>query len=445
MTQEEENQILQEENQQLKKEIEEHKAQQKRSRKLKIWFAKLGTTIFIGLRLKQSILNALNEFKENKELSKETMADLAASVIWRFTRIGIIALFISVLPSLLLWRQNILFNRQNAKIEIQNKRIEQQTHLAEGSRRSTQMFIMGEVLSDINKELKEIKNKQEEDYTTEVKLSKVLKSRIISLSRAMKPYKYLDIENDTLTMPSSPERGQLLIVLIESDVDLETSEEYRNVSGSFISRSDFSYAELQHLNIAFKNLNNLKLSFANLSRSVINDVNFKNTDFSNTKMILTDFTDTELDMSNFKQSTINFSSFISCSMNNIDFSSANLDNTSFYKSDLKHSTFQNTNLKNANFENADLSDAEFNGADLTGVNLKGATLNKTNFENVKSLDSALVGKKDWFHHIKNNLDLPGADQLVENYKIEPFKSNGIIISNIFIILKINPSNYELRE
>ena len=73
---------------------------------------------------------------------------------------------------------------QNKLFESQNKKMDQQTQLVEASRRSTQMFIMGEVFSDLNKELNDPLNVKDT-------LSNTLVGRIISLSRSMKPYKYL--------------------------------------------------------------------------------------------------------------------------------------------------------------------------------------------------------------------------------------------------------------
>lgn len=148
----------------------------------------------------------------------------------------------------------------------QNQLIEQQGYLMEANRRSSQMFIMGEVLSDINKELKEpaIPNKS--------KLSKTLQGRIISLSRAMKPYRY--IENGVLRKnESSPERGQLLITLIQS-----------NTVGGYFEYCDFSYAESNGIEILNQNFESGNLKGADLSGSILGTVNLRRTDLTDANL-----------------------------------------------------------------------------------------------------------------------------------------------------------------
>ena len=163
------------ENSKLKERIEKLQKPNKKDGKKRKFLLKFSATFFAGKRLKDSIYNSIQEFNEYKRISLNTTSELIASLIKRLTRIGFMALLFALLPTTLMMYQNSL-------LKTQNKKIQEQTYLAEASRRSAQMFIMGDVLSDINTEL---------DVRNRSKLSNTLVGRIVGLSRAMKPYKYL--------------------------------------------------------------------------------------------------------------------------------------------------------------------------------------------------------------------------------------------------------------
>ncbi|WP_103072226.1 pentapeptide repeat-containing protein [Aquimarina sediminis] len=261
-----------------------------------------------------------------------------------------------IVTTILVLNQNKLFETQNQKIQDQNKRIEQQTHLAEASRRSSQMFIMGEVLSDLNAELKDSKNKKKV-------LSSTLTGRIISLSRAMKPYRYL--VNDTLIdLPSSPERGQLLISLLKSKIDGTFLEE------EILSDSYFASAELERVNLENASLGGASLRNADLSGS-----------------------------------------------------------------DLNHANLAYTNLSNANLEGTNLDDTNLNYANLSRANLHHTILTFADLTNIKSLDSAKVHRYDWIDYIKDSLQLKGADQIFNAYRIDSVYYSKKSIIKMPMILK----------
>ncbi|KZS42473.1 hypothetical protein AWE51_03255 [Aquimarina aggregata] len=213
MNNSEEINALKKENEGLKKIIAKREKKESQQKSRRNWFLKKIATPIIGFNLKKSIVNSIDEFNEKKVLSKDTLADLGANIIWRITRIGIFAVIIGVFPTVLFIQQNKLLRNQNKKIEqqtglfeSQNKFIEQQSFLSEASRRSTQMIILGDILSDLNKELENKNNLQKT-------LSSTLVGRIISISSVMKPYLYLE-NGELIDKPLSPERGQLLISLI---------------------------------------------------------------------------------------------------------------------------------------------------------------------------------------------------------------------------------------
>lgn len=297
---------LKQENDALKtalRKLEEQRALKKERGR---WFIKFIATLFAGKNLKNSIYDSIQEFNEQKRISLNTTSNLVASLIKRLTRIGVIALLIALLPTTLMIYQNNL-------LKIQNKKIQDQTFLAEASRRSAQMFIMGDVLSDINTELDR----------GATRLSNTLTGRIVSLSRAMKPYKYLDQSNDELTEKYiSPERGQLLITLCKSKLNSFY------FSDEILQESDFTKSELKG---------------ASLSGSTLVDIN----------------------------------------LDEADLSDAELRGTDLRRASLRNTNLTNTDLEDANLSFVDLTKADLSGAFLTNVNLKKANVTDVKLDSVK--------------------------------------------------------------
>lgn len=217
--------------------------------------------------------------EEEKEKLKVFAPKLINYMLWSNFRNWGLRIFISFIIGLGGIVTTVLIVNQNKLFENQNKRIEQQTHLIEADRRSAQVFIMGDVLSDIYKELENPKN---EERT----LSSSLIGRISSLSRAMKPYKYL--RGDSLIeRPLSPERGQFLIALIQSRMNSNTLDRIilnADFSQSEIIGANFEHAQLSTINLSASDLRNTSfhqadLSLANLSGANLEGADLRSTDF----------------------------------------------------------------------------------------------------------------------------------------------------------------------
>jgi hypothetical protein len=188
------------------------------------------------------------------------------ALLWRllFSPAAIAATggLLGILSTFFLWQQTKFINNQNLLIKKQNVRIEQQTHLVEASRRSSQVFILGEILRDLNGELENPNNIRRE-------ISKSLQARIIGISSAMKPYKYL--ENDSLIpFALSPERGQLLVALLESNIKSESDLG----SNPFLEKCDFTSSDLKRVNLLKKDFSLLNLNFSNFNRAKLKECIF---------------------------------------------------------------------------------------------------------------------------------------------------------------------------
>jgi hypothetical protein len=270
-------------------------------------------------------------------------------LIFRFTRIGVVAILIALIPIILLFQQNNL-------LSIQNKRLDQQTYLLEAERRGSLVHLFSNVLDAKDIELRE-------DYNIKGKrdLSPQLIGRIISLSKALKPYHYL--ESDTITrQPISPERGQLLTSLLASDLDsislLKILKE-GDFKYSGLEDVRFSYITLSGLDLTYSNLRNARFENVNFYKCTFHKANLEKSNFNNSSLLNCMFTATELKLTSFKH----------CNLKNVNFSDARLEFAFFFSS---------------SYDNVYLNDPKFHYTKIDST-LKEYLRNKKNIVNFEEM------------------------------------------------------------
>ena len=300
--------------------------------------------------------------------SKLTIGKFSAWFSWWLYRRWVISVF-SVLflgfaglfGSVLVYNQNKLITQQNEIIKNQNIRLDQQTYLQEAERRSSLVFFLSNVLDKIDEELKDQESKGELR-----KLSPQLTGRIVSLSRVLKPYYYL--ENDTMTKrPLSPERGQLLISLLESNLDSDTYFE-------IFSKGSFADADLKFADLLGANLNAVQLQRADLSGAYLERAN--------------------LTSSNLSDANLSDVNLVFAKLNGANLFNSNLNDTNLFNADLSDSNLSGASFKNSNLVNANFSDARFYQPSFlieSGYPLE-----------LPDLTNCRVDDKNWFDSIKNN-------------------------------------------
>ncbi len=351
---------LKRENKLLQDKLDKINTGKRRKKRFRWWLVKKSSVPIFGTRLKKSISNAITEYKEYKTVSVDTVSDVSSSVIWRITRIGLFAFMIAVIPAAVLVFQTNLLMSQNRFIENQNR-------LVEADRRSSLVFVMSDVLSDFNEELK-YKGSGGRN------ISKTLEARIISLCMAMKPYRFME-EGELIKTPISPERGQLLFSLLQSDLGPESSRDILN-------SADFAYTDLRKVNLGRGvNLKYARLDYSDLTSAQMPAANLERAELKEAQM-----------------SKINLSDAI--------LKRARLNNANLHRAELL-----SADLTNANLYGADLSDADLSEATLWGTKLEG-----TNLTNV-ILDNAIVDRQDWIDYI-DSLGIKGAGEIEDRYKIK---------------------------
>lgn len=274
--------------------------------------------------------------------------------------------FAGLLGTVLLYNQNKLLTRQNELIQRQTHRLDQQTYLQEAGRRSSLIFLMGRLLDAIDQELKaDIGRPGIRD------LSPQIIGQIVALSTGLRPYRYLD--GDSLVAREiSPERGQLLLSLVSSEIDNGT---LRRI---FLT-ADFSYAELSEAALAGEYLGAINLREANLSKTDLNGANLAGAD-----------------------------------LNRADLSSAIMVGTVLTKANLS-----DTDLREAIIEQTDFRGASLYGTDLRGVDFTTSDWRGAYFGEAK-LDSALVPGSQWLHpgRALPRDSIVGGDYINKNYVVD---------------------------
>jgi len=300
--------------------------------------------------------------------------------------------FGGLLGTMLLFNQNKILTQQNVLLENQNYRLDQQTYLQEAERRSSLIFLMGNLLDAMDRELKEdIGQAGVRD------LSPQIIGRVVALSKSLRPYRYL--ESDSLVKRElSPERGHLLISLVNSQID---NGSLRRI----FQFADFSFADLKDAVLSGEYMSGINLHHADLSGAILDE-----TDLSGA-----------------------------------DLSGADMHNVVLARANLREARFRQTDLHDAYLESADLTQANFYGAKMWSANLAGAKLRKTHFTNANLaeanlfgaviqqtrfeqtiLDSAVVDRSDWLER----LDAEGPDSIRgHNYLITTYKVDSLMLSS----------------
>ena len=396
MSEKTKDQILQEKDKeilQLKKKLDKIDAAQKRSWNIKVWIARR----FAGVRLNRSINKLTKELPNN--VTKETLGDVTASIIWRITRIGIFTILVAAIPSILLFQQNRLFKGQN-------KLFKQQTTLIESQRRSNYVLLMSNILDKVDEELR---GAEDIPYHQSRDLSELTIGRVTSLSHSLKPYFFLEGEV-LIDRPLSPERGQLLLALTSCKFNRE--ETYSRV----YAKSTFNGADLFGVNLDTVFLVGAKLEGANLREASLKDADLRYsflsfTDLTWSKLRGANLTGADLRYASLSGADLRYASLIDVDLSGADLTSIDLGGADLSGADLRESNLYIANMEFANLTGADLSYASLTRSNLIGVEIRGANLTSAD------LNGVIVGVGNWINSLKDS-NVKGAEEIKSKYFLE---------------------------
>jgi len=405
------------------------------------WFGLLcliGGTIFIGLKFiwrkkgmvqgattyfaGDDLVEALDQYtKELPNPSRATSIKLIGQGINRFTRIGFFTFLMALLPSLflliqvvLLKQQNNLFTFQNNKVaeqtallEKQNEKIDNQIQLEESTRRGALIVMMSNIMDKVDEELKEDWN---DDKARN--LSPQLIGRIAALSQSFRPYRFWQ-DSMLIEKSLSPERGQLLLALVNSQLDSLTyfnmfkrasfakaNLEKANLKGLNLSRIDLKGANLQGADLRETRLIDSRMSNANLERAVFNNSYLSHTEFQKANLKGAQFYQAHLLATRMQEATLEDAHFRNATINSVDF---------------------NQSLKNVDFKEAIIKECEFIFCNFKHADFRNTIFQKNTIYELL-LDSVKVNDKRWLETLDNN-QLKPKDEIITSHYINENKYN----------------------
>lgn len=320
---------LKSENQALKTRLKLVETELALRKRAKSRFLKLLVRTMAGRPLYGSVSRLVDELTEHR-IERDTIKNVVYATLHRLTRVGMVTLLVALGPLVLAILQTYYLKKQNEKFDVQNKRIEQQTYLQEAERRSSLVFLFDNVLDKLDEELKESPGRE---------LSPQLVGRIIALSKALKPYRFLEGDSITPTM-SSPERGQLLLSLVASKLG-------RNTYDNIFLMADFSYAILDNVSLDDAYLRNI-----NLSHATLKGLSLVGADFSYANLESATFMDTRAFSSDprSKRTRFDFANFHAARLENSDFTRSSFVYVNFTDAVLQNVLFRKTFLNKAKFD-----------------------------------------------------------------------------------------------
>lgn len=193
-----------------------------------------------------------------------------------YVLVSFVAAFAGLSTAALLFKQNELLGLQNDLLGLQNELVADQRELlrtqnslAEAGRRASQINELTAILDSIDRERSMYSPESEPPF----KPSPFLLSRIVVLSRNLKPYHFLDISKlgspekgksqqpqlELTARPLSPERASLLIALASLGNDV--------LREAIHAGADFSSADLRDADLRKVDLSSASLEFADLRNS----------------------------------------------------------------------------------------------------------------------------------------------------------------------------------
>jgi len=340
---------LETENRRLRERLDALEIRLGKNKKIKANLYRLAVSTLTGKPLYNSVSQLIDELYDAR-LERNTLKNAIYATLHRLTRVGTITLMLALAPLSMVVLQTYYLKKQNEKLDIQNKRIEQQTYLQEAERRSSFVFLFDNVLNRIDDELKQNPVKRQ--------LSPQLIGRIVALSKALLPYRFLEGDSITAKM-TSPERGQLLLSLVASKLHPDTYEKIYLLA-------DFSYSTLEKVSLDASflrniNLSNVRFSFVSLSGADLTNANLEGAELYDVKA--SGMGD------NLQGALFNFARFDGARIENCDFS-----NCSF-----EFANFDNTMLQNVRFRNAQIYESKFQMQHADSLDFAQASISKTTF------------------------------------------------------------------
>ncbi|MEM6966004.1 MAG: pentapeptide repeat-containing protein [Bacteroidota bacterium] len=306
--------------------------------------------VFWGLNIWKKNKFLLGVLGENKNAKPATKSYLT---LW-----ALIAAFIftgGIVSSYLFFQQN---KWQKEKADARSKTIKTQFDLTESARKINAAHLINNLAEKIEEEVHRSDNNTLTDRTL---------ARLVALNHSFQPYAYW--EGDSLSAQKlSPERGQLLLVLVTLDLDTTT---FRKIKKSI----SFLGADLRGTDLSGKDLSGMDLRAADFR-----DANLSETRLVGTDLRSTNFWGANLNKAIFRKADLKRANMSWAELNDANLDHADLDDANLSAAQLRRASLNEARLRWGNMNGAILSEASLYGMDLLATDLSQANCNKTNLE-----------------------------------------------------------------
>ncbi|MBN8632504.1 MAG: pentapeptide repeat-containing protein [Rhodobacterales bacterium] len=402
--------------------------------------------------------------------ARDLVAMVLARYAWIATRRWIIAALTALIAAMaalagtaLLFKQNQLIAVQTELLREQNSRIQEQTQLiqtdvqlAEASRNAALAVEITDIAAELGKVVDRVHGKGLDnpfnvlDPATDLERSLLL--RIVSISRALMPYRFLDTglhEEDAsdglrralqrrradlgdaypkleayfgwadrpdgtylVDRPASPERGQLLRVMVSSGL--------RNLELFTFTGLTLDYAMLKSTDLSLITAQQARLSYA---------------DFSGSYLVECDFGSAILENARFRRAHISRTRFAALTEDQVlpplppqtAFAITRLSGADFARATITASDFSGAALTAAIFDGALLDGVNFSGADLSAATFRGTVILQADFAGVSlkrtDLDGAVVFGEDFLTRLAQTA-APDSFR-PELFRLDPLKAGAL--------------------
>ena len=303
-----------------------------------------------------------------------------------------------------------VFYQKNAglqhKVQGQEDIIAQQWAMLRANSNSGLASLMDNLLDRVDNELKD---------GADPSLSPETIAGLIELSKGYKPYR--EIQGDSLSEQSmSPERGQLLIALLNRPLDSASL-------AAIISRATFSGAALENADLRGMQLSQIDLSGAYLKDADLRGVVLSSADLHGADLWGATLDSAILSNANLKRANLSWSEMRAVDLSFAKLGGANMSDAKLKAANLSDvvmqwSDFSGADLEKVNFTNADLRGVNFVQSDLSQAILDSANLTLTNLDRANLSDAELNNAavdENWFEKLKS-WSVVGAKAIEETYR-----------------------------
>ncbi len=334
-------------------------------------------------------------------------------------RYNVLVLLLVVAGAIILF---LLIRNKLFKVQTQQQGllIAQQSELMDSLKIRSLSNLMPQILARINEELK--------DNPRRI-LSEETISMIASLSYTLTPYAYVEGESLS-TKKLSPERGQLLLML--GDLNIDSGSLHR-----IFQQSSFSGADLRNADLSSDDLSGVDLSEADLSSANLQGANLSMADLSYTNLWGAILSKANLNDADLTRTILSWANLNEADLKRADIRESDLTSVQMRKADLSESVMKWTNLTGAFLNEADLTGADMFRTNLAGAQLTGTIMSKANLSLANLFDTNVTGAhmidadmtdatvidKNWLIRL-NEWQVEGAEELLRKYKLSPEESNG---------------------